>query len=453
MKKRLTAIALTLAVVLSLATTGALAASGRNYGNVPIYIGYSDVDYMAEEILKDIPTEGKSAKEQIRAVYDWIIKNCDRYTWDGTYYFDESAVDQAISSYFHSESLSKLDKGNILVRAEFEEAVAYDQNYEMYVMSYDSNDYIANFAYDMMMTRSGNCAHYSALLALLLGHLGFDCRLIAGEFINGNGSKVEHKWNYVLVDGQYYWLDVRMDHATYSSTGKINYKYFMIASTEDWSTRHSWDHTYSDDLAANAADIAEAYAAYAAERSGEPWSRCSDWARDAMARADQAGLIPESLSCADLTRNITRAEFAAVAVALYESLKGSKAPAYTGQSPFTDTSDADVLRAYGLGVVNGTGEGTFSPDSTLTREQAVTMLGRVYELVRTGSVGSGEGLAPGNIQSFADDKAISAYARSYLYFFVDKGIINGVGNDQFAPRQAMTREAALKVAVEAADWL
>ena len=34
------------------------------YGNLPIYLGYIDVDYMADEILKEIPTAGKSPVEK-----------------------------------------------------------------------------------------------------------------------------------------------------------------------------------------------------------------------------------------------------------------------------------------------------------------------------------------------------------------------------------------------------
>ncbi|MBP3521674.1 MAG: hypothetical protein J6J87_10070, partial [Oscillospiraceae bacterium] len=90
MKRRLGAIFMTLALVMSLAP-GSLAA-GRSYREVPIFLGYADVDYMAEEILKEIPTEGKSAREQISEVYDWIIRNCKRSDWDGTTYFDETEV-------------------------------------------------------------------------------------------------------------------------------------------------------------------------------------------------------------------------------------------------------------------------------------------------------------------------------------------------------------------------
>ena len=96
----------------------------------------------------------------------------------------------------------------------------------MYLYDYDSNAYIAAFAYEMIYKRCGNCAHFAALLTVLLTRLGYDCRLIDGVFVNNDGSTYEHKWNYVLVDGQYYWLDVRMDHAGYARTGSISHSYF-----------------------------------------------------------------------------------------------------------------------------------------------------------------------------------------------------------------------------------
>lgn len=448
MKKRLISLLLVFALLAAL-PCGAAAAS-HNYGSVPIYIGYCDVDYLAEELLREIPTEGKSDVEKIRAVYDWIIRNCQRYDWDGTYYFDEQDVVEQVSDWFYDQAEAAAGRGEVLIRTQYEDELVYDSNYGMYVMSYDANQYIATFAYDMMLYRTGNCAHYSALLALLLGHLGYDCRLIAGNFINKSGSQVEHKWNCVLLNGKYYWLDVRMDHANYESNGKLSYKYFMVEDTAEWAKRHSWDDSYSSWLESNAATIAEEYAYTSVSRSGKPWARCSSWAEGVLERADGMGLIPEVLENRDMTADITRAEFAAVAVALYGRLKGSAAPAFTGANPFTDTSDADVLRAYGLGVVNGVGEGKFDPTGKLTREQAVTMLGRVYELATTGTVGDGSTLAQKDGAAFSDDAAISAYARNYIGFFVGAGVINGMGDGRFAPKASMTREAALKTAAEAA---
>lgn len=444
MKKRLLSLALLLALTLALLPLPVQAAGALT----PIYLGYTDVDYMAEEILKEIPTADKSATEQIRAVYDWIIQNCSRYDWDGTYYFDESVVSAQSTGAFYQATDEALKSGRIVLRRELETESGYSSAEGLF-LSYDCNQYLASFAYDMMMTRTGNCAHYAALLAVLLGHLGYDCRLIPGDFVNSNGSTVEHKWNYVLVDGKYYWLDVRMDHAS-ASGGAIGYYYFMKTDTGEWAKQHSWDHAYSDWLAENAAAIAQEYQQDMANAAG-PWGRCSAWAKDYMDRAGNQGLIPDRLSAQDLTQGITRAEFAAVAVKLYEALNQA-VPAYTGENPFTDTTDADVLRAYGLGIVNGVGENRFAPNSTLTREQAVTMLGRVYELTKTSAVSGGAALEQGG-QTFADDADIGDYARNYIYFFVGQGIVDGIGSNQFAPAATMTREQAIKVAVETADKL
>ena len=111
-----------------------------------------------------------------------------------------------------------------------------------------------------------------------------------------------------------------------------------------------------------------------------------------------------------------------------------------------------MLRAYSLGVVNGMGDGTFAPDSNLTREQAVTMLGRVYELSRFSAVMGGETLSQGG-EPFLDDSAIFDYARNYVYFFTGQSIVDGMGDGTFAPKSSMTREQALKIAVETADRL
>ena len=43
---------------------------------------------------------------------------------------------------------------------------------------------------------------------------------------------------------------------------------------------------------------------------------------------------------------------------------------------------------------------------------------------------------------FADDRDISSWARDSVYFMASNGIINGVGNNRFAPRNTTTAEEA-----------
>ena len=46
-------------------------------------------------------------------------------------------------------------------------------------------------------------------------------------------------------------------------------------------------------------------------------------------------------------------------------------------------------------------------------------------------------------EPFADDELISGWARNSVYFMVANGIINGIGNHLFAPRNTTPREEAI----------
>ena len=181
-------------------------------------------------------------------------------------------------------------------------------------------------------------------------------------------------------------------------------------------------------------------------------SNTSGWAQDQniAEKAVQYGLVPESLKGADWTKHITRAEFAAVAVKLYENLSGkpaTPAPAST----FTDTSAPDVLKAYNIGAVNGMGDGRFAPNDSLTREQMATMLTRVLKAAYidgwTLDTDAQFTLNFTMPPTFADDADISDYARTSVYFMVANEIINGMPGNLFAPRAATPAQQAANYAV------
>ncbi len=198
-----------------------------------------------------------------------------------------------------------------------------------------------------------------------------------------------------------------------------------------------------------------------------PDFEASDWAQAELARADELGLIPEVLDGADLTADITRAEFAAVAVKVFEALSGTPAiPAVI--NPFTDTNDVEILKAYNIGAVNGTSATTYSPDDLLNREQAAAMLTRVFKKISipgwTLATDSQFTLPYEKPELFADDNDISDWAKDSVYFMAANGIINGVGNNKFAPKNVTsadeangyanaTREQALIIAVRMVENL
>lgn len=171
----------------------------------------------------------------------------------------------------------------------------------------------------------------------------------------------------------------------------------------------------------------------------------SDWARAEVDRADAINLIPASISNVDLRQPINRGEFAAVAVKVYESLAATSAiPSVV--NPFTDTADPDILRAYNIGTVNGMTATTYQPYTLLNREQCATMLTRVFKRVTipgwTLNADSQFRLAFATPSTFEDDALISDYARESVYFMAANGIINGMGNNVFAPRNITSADEA-----------
>ena len=80
------------------------------------------------------------------------------------------------------------------------------------------------------------------------------------------------------------------------------------------------------------------------------------------------------------------------------------------------------------------------------------MLGRVYELSQISAVNGGETL-PRSTTLFLDHSSIFDYAKNYVYFFAGQAIVEGMGDGTFSPKLPMTREQAIKIAVETADKL
>lgn len=100
---------------------------------------------------------------------------------------------------------------------------------------------------------------------------------------------------------------------------------------------------------------------------------------------------------------------------------------------FTDVSDsawyADAVTWLAArGVTSGTTATTFSPDATLTRGQFITLLLRAYDIEAIENASD----------NFSD--AGDTYYTGYLAAAKALGISNGVGDNRFAPEQAITRQ-------------
>lgn len=107
-------------------------------------------------------------------------------------------------------------------------------------------------------------------------------------------------------------------------------------------------------------------------------------------------------------------------------------------------------------------DGRFAPDTFLNREQAATILTRVFKKVNlpgwTWTTDAEFMLDYGAVEPFADHEQISGWARESVYFMAANAIITGIGLGLFTPRAITpeqlasgyanaTREQALLLAV------
>ena len=97
---------------------------------------------------------------------------------------------------------------------------------------------------------------------------------------------------------------------------------------------------------------------------------------------------------------------------------------------FTDIAGHwDIELVVSRGLFSGTSETKFSPNTTMTRGMFVTALGRLANADVSGYTKS----------SFTDVKG-DAYYMGYIEWASKNNIVNGTGNNKFAPDQSITRE-------------
>jgi len=164
------------------------------------------------------------------------------------------------------------------------------------------------------------------------------------------------------------------------------------------------------------------------------------WANDWIAYLRRTGVSNGSGGLYHPDANITRQEFA---VMLFRYL----APAEDFSSvelPFSDSDQIadwalDAARAmYALGIIGGTPDGRdgllFNPTANVSRQEAVTMLGRLL----------GKGWSAPEL-SFTDRGAIPDWAAEHVRVLSALGVLGGFEDGSFLPANPLTRAQMAKV--------
>jgi hypothetical protein len=142
-------------------------------------------------------------------------------------------------------------------------------------------------------------------------------------------------------------------------------------------------------------------------------------------------------------RSITRAEFAAVMVRALGL--GSEEYEHDLADVAADRWDHRYIStAAHYGLVRGRDDGTFGPEGSITRQEAMAIIARSMDIT-----GLGEGLGTDSsavLASFGDRDAVSGWALDSVAKCVKTGIVTGRDNGRIAPLDSITRaEAAIMV--------
>lgn len=188
----------------------------------------------------------------------------------------------------------------------------------------------------------------------------------------------------------------------------------------------------------------------------------SEWAEPEVSQALEMGFIPNELQ-SGYTDNITRAEFAKIAVSylafLYQTDNAGAVKIYCdtkingngqnlileeelalAQKAFLDCDDLDVHYAYIMHIVKGKGDGIFDPDGLITREEAATMLMRTL-FVYGGGLKHGPEIE--EFEKYSDYDTISLWALSDAQYVWELNIMKGISETEFSPKTHCTKEQSI----------
>ncbi|WP_127579605.1 S-layer homology domain-containing protein [Paenibacillus koleovorans] len=147
---------------------------------------------------------------------------------------------------------------------------------------------------------------------------------------------------------------------------------------------------------------------------------------------------------------ITRAEYPTLLLRVAGLMNKS------GHSEFTDVGNQDwfnrsVSVAAKLGIVEGLEDGSYAPEATITRVEAMTMIGRLMA-----ALGIGQDLSENEVDrilsTFDDRDAIPDWARKPTAISIMNGIIEGDGN-WVNPGDALTRAQAAAISIRLDRWI
>ena len=158
------------------------------------------------------------------------------------------------------------------------------------------------------------------------------------------------------------------------------------------------------------------------------------WAEASIERWSGYGIIQGSNGKFDPDGQLTCAQLATILARLL------KLPAAKDAGFIDNPADAwyydAINRCAAAGILKGNGDGTVTPNASITRERAMVMLARALGI---------EPLSRPDLSRYADAAHVAPYAQGYLAALIEAGIVGGVTADRLAPQDNITRAATVTI--------
>lgn len=162
----------------------------------------------------------------------------------------------------------------------------------------------------------------------------------------------------------------------------------------------------------------------------------ADWAKESVELLLEKGIVSESEDKKfNPNNNVKREEFIKMVV-LASGIYNENA-----KCEFSDVANDSwyysyVAAAFEKGIITGREGNLFGSGDFITRQEMSAIIYRVYKETLESKISE---------ELFADDAEIADYAKDAVYTLKNLGVINGMGDNLFAPNANVTRAMAAKV--------
>lgn len=186
---------------------------------------------------------------------------------------------------------------------------------------------------------------------------------------------------------------------------------------------------------------------YINQNAVEEVPECSEWAQGIVTKGAELSFIPSYLLKTHFSEKASRIDFCRMAYRMLNEKE--QIDIIERIHPFVDVDkeERELAYLYENGIVKGKSETKFCPDDSITREEAATILDRLFKFIYKTDMSDFN-----REKLYADDSTISDWAKSSVYLMKTYKIMIGIDNDLFSPQTPFSLEQTVATLVRIYEY-